>query len=128
MSVTETVQQYGAALAAGDMAALEQLLDDNIVWHQPGNHPLAGEHVGKQDVMRHLANFAELSGGTFALTPEPTHEHGPFVAMPVRFTAQRSDRQPLDQLGLDIFRVVEGRIVEVWLMSEDQRAEDAFWS
>ena len=29
--------------------------------------------------------------------------------------------------GVDVLRIADGRIPEVWLFSEDQAAEDAFW-
>ena len=29
--------------------------------------------------------------------------------------------------GVDLLRVENGKIAEVWLFSEDQPAEDAFW-
>ena len=33
----------------------------------------------------------------------------------------------LQQHGVDVFRIEGDRIAEVWLISEDQAAEDAFW-
>lgn len=29
--------------------------------------------------------------------------------------------------GVDLFEVVNGKIVQVWLFSENQAAEDVFW-
>jgi len=44
-----------------------------------------------------------------------------------RATASRQARQ-LDLLGADVFHVRNGRIVEFWAFSEDQRLDDEFWS
>lgn len=127
MSAIEVVGTYGAALRSGDMAALADTLADTIVWHQPGSHQLAGDHSGPEAVMAHLGRFMELSGGTFALVPDVVTESGNLVSMTVHFSAQRAGAKDLDQRGVDIFRVENGRIAEVWLISEDQTAEDQFW-
>ena len=75
----------------------------------------------------HLGRFMQLSGGTFALETESATESGSLVSATVRFRAQREGHEDLDQHGVDVFRVADGRIAEVWLMSEDQEAEDRFW-
>jgi len=128
MSASETVGRYGAAAAAGDMTALAATLGLDVVWHQPGDNPLSGDHVGPEAVVAHLGRFMELSGGTFALSTASVAEAGALVATTVRFTASRAGRPDLDQHGVDVFRVVDDRIVEVWLIGEDQAVEDAFWS
>lgn len=128
MSAGDVVGRYGAALAAGDMEALAAVLADDAVWHQPGANPLSGDHVGPDAILGHLGRFMELSGGTFALTTESVTEAGALVATTVRFTARRPGRTDLDQHGVDIFRVEGDRIAEVWLIGEDQDAEDRFWA
>lgn len=127
MSAGETIGRYGAAAAAGDMAALAATLSPDVVWHQPGGNQLSGDHVGPDAVVAHLGRFMELSGGTFTLSTESVAEAGALVATTVRFTASRAGRADLDQRGVDVFRVEDDRIVEVWLISEDQAEEDAFW-
>ena len=52
---------------------------------------------------------------------------GDLVSATVRFSATRPGRAPLNQCGVDVFRVKDGRIAQVWLISEDIDAEDAFW-
>lgn len=128
MSAIDVIGQYGAAMAAGDEAALKALFSADAVWHQPGNNPLSGDHVGPAAIWAHLGNFMKISGGTFALEMESVVEAGPMVAATVRFSAQRVGMRDLDQHGVDVFRVADDQIVEVWLMSEDQDAEDFFWS
>ncbi len=128
MSASDTVGRYGAAASTGDMTGLAATLSPDVVWHQPGDNPLSGDHVGPEAVVAHLGRFMELSGGTFALSTESVTDAGALVATTVRFTASRPGHPDLDQRGVDVFRVVGDRIAEVWLISEDQDAEDAFWS
>lgn len=127
MSAIDVVGRYGAAAAAGDMAALAATLTDDVVWHQPGAYQLSGDHVGPEAVMAHLGRFMELSGGTFALETESATESGNLVATTVRFTAQREGAAELDQHGVDVFRVEGDRVAEIWLIGEDQGVEDQFW-
>jgi ketosteroid isomerase-like protein len=127
MSAIDVVGQYGAAMAAGDMAALAATFRPDAVWHQPGANQVSGDHVGPDAILAHLGRFMQLSDGTFALDTESATESGDLVAATVRFRAQRGGQPDLDQHGVDVFRVVDGQIAEVWLISEDQAAEDRFW-
>lgn len=127
MSAIDVVGKYGAAMASGDMAALAASLTADVVWHQPGANQLSGDVVGPDGVLAHLGRFMELSRGTFTLETESATESGDLVATTVRFTAQREGAADLDQHGVDVFRVEGDRIAEIWLISEDQAAEDRFW-
>lgn len=127
MSAIDIVGQYGAAMAAGDMQALAKTFAADAVWHQPGTSQVSGDKVGPEAIMAHLGHFMELSGGTFVLETDSATESGDLVSATVRFRAVREGRADLDQHGVDVFRVSDGRIAEVWLISEDQQAEDAFW-
>lgn len=127
MSAIDVVGRYGAAVAAGDMDALARTLTADVVWHQPGANSLSGDHVGPAAVVAHLGAFMERSAGTFTLVTESATESGDLVSTTVRFTARRDGAVDLDQHGVDVFRIEGNRIAEVWLISEDQRAEDLFW-
>src|SRR5690606_9789865 len=127
MSASDVIARYGAAMAAGDMVALRSTLSDQAVWHQPGHNQLSGDHVGPDAILAHLGRFMELSEGTFTLSTESVAEVGTLVATTVPFTASRPDPTDLDQHGVDVFRVDGDQIAEVWLISEDQTAEDRFW-
>lgn len=127
MSAIDVVGRYGAAAAAGDMEALAATLTHDAVWHQPGANQLSGDHVGPEAIVAHLGAFMQLSGGTFVLETESATESGSLVATTVRFAARREGRDDLDQHGVDVFRVEGDKIAEIWLISEDQAAEDQFW-
>ena len=127
MSAIEIVGQYGAAMARGDMVALAATFHPDAVWHQPGSNPLSGDHVGPEAILAHLGRLMEVSGGSFVLQTDSMTESGDLVMAGVRFHAQRPGLDDLDQHGVDVFRISDDRIAEVWLISEDQLAEDRFW-
>jgi len=69
----------------------------------------------------------ETSKGTFALAPNgDLMVNGDLVDMPLRFSGTIEDRK-MDMAGIDLFKVENEKITEVWLFSEDQEAENVFW-
>jgi predicted SnoaL-like aldol condensation-catalyzing enzyme len=45
----------------------------------------------------------------------------------VRSTASRPGKS-LNIMNVDIWRIKEGKVIEFWFLSENQYAEDDFWS
>ena len=99
----------------------------DLVWCQLGSKQLWGGCVGPDAILAHLGSMMGVSAGTFSLETESATESGNLVVLTVRFSAQREGAEDLDQHGVDVFRVEGDKIAEVWLISEDQAAEDAFW-
>lgn len=124
----EIVQNYVDSLSKGDMEKVGQLLADDVIWHQPGSSHLSGLYSGKQKVFAHLGKFMELSDNTFRVNKvQSVMANGNMVAATLHFMAERPGRK-LSMDGIDVMRIDGGKIKEVWLLSNDQAAEDAFWS
>jgi uncharacterized protein len=123
----EILQTYVDSLSKGDMETVGTLLADDVIWHQPGSGPLSGLHNDKQRIFAHLGRFMELSDNTFRVTKVGSvMANADMVAATLHFKAERLDRQ-LSMDGVDVMRIADGMIKEVWLFSSDQAAEDAFW-
>lgn len=118
---------YNEALIRGDFAGVFETMADDIIWHQPGNNPLSGVVIGKQALGEHLGKFAQKSNGTFKVITNWFSVSGCFVAANVTFVAERSNGDKLDMNGIDLFRIENGKIQEVWLFSSQQTIEDDFW-
>lgn len=99
---------------------------DDIQWHQPGKNTLSGCIKGKQALGTHLGKFAARSNGTFKMITNWVSSNDPFVAANVTFLAER-DGETLDMNGIDLFKIEDGLIQEVWLFSAQPDMEDAFW-
>ena len=52
--------------------------------------------------------------------------NGSRITAIVEFSGQR-DGADISMMGVDILTVKDGQIVEAWLYSADQAAEDDFW-
>ena len=123
----ELVRSYFDAIAKGDFETVGKIFADDIVWHQPGNGSLSGTHRGKEAVYALLGRFMERSGGSFRIdSVGPLMSQGDRVATPLHFSAEKPGAS-MTMSGVDVLRIEDGRICEVWLFSEDQAAEDAFW-
>jgi uncharacterized protein len=130
METTSTLtvaQRYTDAVSAKDFATVAGMFADDIAWHQPGSHRLAGTFRGRAAVNEMIGAQLAATQGTFelAVTGAPM-VNGALVAIPVHFSAQNDDSlMAMD--GVDVLRVEGDEIAEVWLFSVDQQAEDAFW-
>ncbi|QNP68833.1 nuclear transport factor 2 family protein [Streptomyces roseirectus] len=123
----DLARAYFQAVQNGDMAALGDLLDEQIVWHQPGTNRFSGDHRGQGAVFQMLGGMMEASQGTFAI--DKIHSlmgNGDLVAAAIHFTGRRGDAS-MAMDGVDLLRITGGKITEMWLFSGDQNAEDAFW-
>ncbi|MBF0779297.1 nuclear transport factor 2 family protein [Streptococcus cuniculi] len=118
--------RYNQGLIVGDFDAVFATMADDIIWHQPGKHSLSGTISGKEALGVHLAQFAQRSNGTFRVLTNWVTENADFIAANVTFQAERGE-EVLDMNGIDLFRIENGKIQEVWLFSSDQAVEDAFW-
>jgi predicted SnoaL-like aldol condensation-catalyzing enzyme len=67
------------------------------------------------------------SEGTFALTfTGAPMVNGALATIPAHFAGHREGAE-MSMAGVDVLRVDGDKIVEMWLFSADQDAEDAFW-
>ncbi|MFI6578398.1 nuclear transport factor 2 family protein [Nocardiopsis sp. NPDC050513] len=124
---TDIARTYFQAVQTGDMAALGGLLDEAVVWHQPGANRFSGEHQGRDAVFQLLGRMMEASQGTFAIdTVHTLMANGDLVAATIGFSGRRDDAS-MSMDGVDLLRITDGKITEVWLFSADPAAEDAFW-
>lgn len=122
------VREYFSAVANGDLARLPELMSETLVWHQPGSSDLSGTYNGRDAVFGLIGKFMERSQGTFKFDSiDNILGNGDHVAVTLQFSG-RTDSRSMSMAGIDVLRIENGKIQEVWLFSEDQPAEDAFWS
>ena len=127
MNNIDIAKAYIKAVQTGDQATLGRLISPDVVWHQPGNNRFSGTYQGMGAVGPLLAKMMEVSKGSFAITrADPYMANGDFVAISVQFAGQAHGVE-LNQAGVDLLRIQDGKIVEVRLFSSDADQEDAFW-
>lgn len=128
MTAKEVVEAYSIALSKGDVPTAFSHFSPNAKWHQPGNNKFSGTQTGLEAIGKMLSEMMAVTQGTLVIKPAGAMMvNGNLVSCPVRFSAKSGDRS-VEMDGNDLYEVVDGKIVQVWLFSEDQAAEDLFWN
>jgi uncharacterized protein len=127
MTPKEVVEAYSSALAKGDVPKAFSFFSADAKWHQPGNNKFSGTKTGLEEIGKMLSEMMGATQGTLVIKPASAMMvNGNFVSCPVQFSA-KSGSKSVEMSGNDLYEVVNGKIVQVWLFSEDQPKEDEFW-
>lgn len=124
--VMKVFNTYTEALSRGDFEAAYETMADTIVWHMGGESSLSGIIKGKQALGERLGEFAKRSNGTFRVMTEWAASNDCFVAASVVSLAEKGDEK-LNDPGIDLFKIEDGKIQEVWTFAQYQTVEDKFW-
>ena len=128
MTAKEVVEAYSIALSKGDIPTAFSYFSPNAKWHQPGDNKFSGTQTGIEAIGKMLSEMMVATQGTLVIKPAGAiMVNGNFVSCPVRFSAKSSDKT-VEMAGNDLYEVIDGKIVQVWLFSEDQVSEDLFWN
>jgi ketosteroid isomerase-like protein len=124
----EVVRRLAAAYAAVDIGEIDRLLADDVVFHIPGRHPLAGTYSGKAEVFSYLGKVANLSqsddGGFEVHSIMADEQHGiALVTGTIEHNGVRFVRPTVH-----VAHVNGTQVTEFWEASLDQHAEDEFWN
>jgi len=127
MTAKEVVEAYSIALSKGDIATAFSYFSPNAKWHQPGNNKFSGTQVGLEAIGKMLSEMMAVTQGSLVIKPTGgMMVNGNYVSCPIHFSAKNGEKS-VDMNGNDLYLVEDGKIVEVWLFSEDQSGEDEFW-
>ena len=123
----DLIKRGYAAYAKADGDTLNELFDDNVVWHIGGRNPLSGDYKGKSQVFSFFAKLQEMSDGTASIEVRDllaNDRHG--VAI-VTETATRNGRT-YSGPAVHTLRIENGRVIEFWGYVMEQYEQDKFWS
>ena len=121
------VQRGYACFARGDLEGLREIMAPDIVWHEPGRSPLAGDHKGADGVLAFFAPLDERSGGTFEVEIVDTVADAERVVV---FQRERADRggDVIDLVSAVDFEMHYGKITEVSVYHADTYRFDEFFA
>jgi predicted SnoaL-like aldol condensation-catalyzing enzyme len=94
-----------------DFALAEELMGDTVIRHQVGQALTLTRRQAVQRIVDYWAMFDELC---FDLNLVVAGDDGEHVAIVYQSTMTAKDGARIDIGSLEIFRVVDGRIIEVW--------------
>src|SRR5215216_5315548 len=123
-----TMRGYVEAWLRKDAQAALAFVADEVVLHAAGRHPLAGEFIGKQAFLDAYTKTLAALGGMVEAVAIQDLLVGPERAVAlVRERATRGE-QVLEFDRVNIYRLHNGQIVEIWSYDFDPYALDAFWA
>ena len=107
------------ALNRGDMAALDRLIADDVVWHEIGR---SEPRRGKAALAATTAADYRITGTLHDVVANDAHT----IAM-VEASATRNGKS-LTYRTAEIYHVRNGKVVERWAFSDDTAAITAFFA
>jgi uncharacterized protein len=122
------IRRLFQAFGERDFATAQSIIAEDAVWYFPGTRgALAGEHRGREAILRFLASVMTLTGGTFHLDIEGVTAGDDNAVVLFTGHGQRN-RKTLDNPTALRVRIRDGQAIEfrefVWDLSH---VED-FWS
>ena len=113
-------RQTADALRAKDYARVAELVNDDVVWHIPGNNTLAGDLVGRDAV---VAFLAEVVSRGFWLREHDVFGNDEHVCALSDMGARRPGVD-VETRVVSVFHYRDGRQAERWFYPDDRDAWD----
>jgi uncharacterized protein len=114
------------AFSSGDMQTLGELFADDIVWHVGGRNQLSSDYRGTQEVFNLFGSFAQLTGGTLRIELHDVLANDEHAVALQKVTGEREGRT-LDDNGVGVYHVREGKVTEAWFHPGNVYDLDEFW-
>jgi uncharacterized protein len=119
----DVVRRGYEAFQKGDLAAFDDILADDCVWHVPGRGQLAGDKNGRQATVEYYGKLGELSGGTVKVDLHDVVASDDHVVGLHRTSAQRNGRS-FETTEAIVFHLEGGRVSEAWEHPFDLYGQD----
>jgi ketosteroid isomerase-like protein len=111
------------AFRARDFDAIRSLVAEDVVWHVPGRHSMAGEIRGRDELVAWLGRLSELG---FTLREHDVFGNDEHVCA-LSFMGARRPGVVLEIRVTSVFHFRAGRQVERWIYPDDAAAWDAIF-
>lgn len=121
----ELIHAFFSAYASQNHDGIREILAEDIRWHIPGDHPLSGTKNGITEV---LTYFQQLNKAAFKAEPIVMGVNDHFVIDCHRNWSNLENEANLNNMSCLLWKIENGKIVEVHNFPENQHAVDAFFS
>ena len=119
----EFLTSYWAALMIGDMGAFAPLIAEHCVVHYPGNHFLAGDHIGRGKIVDLYSNLYRIGieQGTFVGELHDDMASDDHAAALIKYRIVLRPRLEIEGEAVGVFHIENSQMVEYWLLERDQK-------
>jgi len=101
---------------SGDRKALQELIDEEVVWHVPGDHQMAGDIRGRTALFEWFGKLGDLG---FRLSEHDVFASDEHVCALSIMSAERPGLRAETRV-VSIFHYRNGRQLERWFYPEDR--------
>jgi uncharacterized protein len=110
------IRRVGQGIQKGNLAEANDALGKDIVWHyfNPRLPELAGDYEGPDGVQSFFQRLGRRTGGSFQVEPVSIHPVGDELVFTHARVHLTLDGKEVATDAVVIWRVLEGRVVEVW--------------
>lgn len=98
-----------------DFETIASLIAEDVVWHLPGNHPLAGDWEGRDQLLQLLAKLGPLG---FTIREHDVFADDDHVCA-LSYIGARRDGLEVETRVVSIFHYRDGRQTERWFYPDD---------
>ena len=120
----DLVNRFFQAYATNDQESIKEILSPDIRWVIPGKHPLSGVKVGVAEVMTY---FSQLGKAAFQASPIVMGVNDQYVIDCHENWTTRSELANFNGMSCLLWKIKEGKIIEVYNFPEDQHKVDEFF-
>lgn len=113
------------AFRTGDVETLQAMFAEDTVWHWPGRTSIGGVFRGRDNVLDLLGRLGALTD-SLELVDQDFLSSDTHTASLSHVKATRNGKT-LEWDACEVVRWRDGKVVEEWLLVDDQHAYDEFW-
>jgi ketosteroid isomerase-like protein len=126
----DTVIQYLDAWVAGDVERGTSFYSDDIRCHLSGRSPVSGTYQGKSEFRRgYIDRVLEITDGRWSVDGyDGVYGTGDTAVALVHETFERDGKPPLSGRRIAIYKVRDGKIVDMEAYDQDQYSVDELLS
>jgi len=124
----ELIRKGFKAFDDGDLATLDQLVADDVVWVSEGNNVLSGRYEGKQALFELWATIPGLVDGKFQQDAVEVFTDDRVAVAVTEVTADRKGKHLEKARGVIVFVIKDGRVTEGRVIAADPAQDDEFWA
>jgi len=124
----ELVRHGFTAFDNGDMAALDQLIADDVVWVVQGTGPISGRFEGKAALFSVWATIPGLLDGPLKQEVVEVFSDDEVAVAVTETTAERRGRHLERARGVIVFVIKDQRVAQGRVIAGDPVADEEFWA
>jgi ketosteroid isomerase-like protein len=113
--------------AGGDQEQVRAMLAADVAWHVPGRSAIAGDYLGREEVLRYFVGRRELAQATFRIVVRGVLADDERAVIFAGGQVQR-DGETFTWETVAVFRIADAKIAECWVLPYDQYSFDEIWS